>query len=164
MKKRILVGNKFVPYTGKVEKYKTTGRDAKIAQRKDHEALAEKAGFDPNNPDEGGLSQEDVAALTGMSYPKMVTLANARKIDVPDSVETADQLRQHLMQFGPENTEPAGEKPVDVSMPSRESVEKKSIPELRAMAKEFGIKVPSSARNKAQVLDAIYGVDSEDGL
>ena len=108
MKKRILLENgKFATFKGKRELHKSKSIEQKIAERKDVETVAKKHGFDASNPVEGGLSPRDIDQLKSgeMSLAAVISLANNRKIELPEELEAKGEIIAHMI--GPAPVMPA---------------------------------------------------------
>ena len=160
MKKRILLDNgKFATFKGKRELHKSKTIEQKIAERKDVETVAMKHGFDASNPAEGGLSIADIAQLKSgeMSLAAVISLANNRKIELPEGMEDKNEIINHMI--GELSAPPAAVAPLTGKQDDEpgKALAKMSIPEMRAYAKAKEIKIPGTVKKKTDMCAFLEG-------
>ena len=161
MKKRVLGENgKFANFKGERVLASVKPVAKKIAERKVVEKVAEKNGFDASNPAEGGLSKEDITLLESgkMNLMAVVSLANNRGIEIPDGMEDKAEIIAHML---PKKEEEVNKAPVkkkvviEMTADDVHSIKKMSIPEMRAYAKEVGLKIPKTSATKVKMCEFI---------
>lgn len=156
---------KFADFKGTREVKKVKPEAQKIAERKDAEAIGDKHGFDVSNPEvEGTISKEDIELLRSgeMSLAAVISLANNRKIEIPSTMEDKGDIINLLLDTVEESAQPSSEL---VSKDDAHAIGKMSIPEMRAYAKEKGIKIPGTKKKAADIKDfLINGEQAEDAL
>lgn len=159
MRKRVLLPNgKFIDFKGKREVQKIIPEAKKIAERKAVENVADKHGFDASNPAEGKLSEKDVELLRAgkMNLMAVVSLANNRKIEIPDEIEGLEGIVAHILDtIGEVATTPG------LSKDDTHTIKKMSIPEMRAHAKKNKIKIPAKCKKADAIRDFLLGEEEK---
>jgi len=166
MKKRTLSdGGAFEDFKGTRQTVKLIPREQKERERKEHEAVAAKAGFAPDNPTiEGVLTKEDMVLVNnGMKLLGLIAMCNARKVELPEEADTREEITEYLQSRfseegeevvtkSPKEPKPAKVKEADAFIVELKGSEKgKSIPEMKAYAKKKRKPVPSKLRTKADI-------------
>lgn len=159
MRARILLDNgKFADYKGPAPvKAKVVSEAEKLKERAALDETADEGGFKAENPVVGGLSKADKELVkAGMSLMDLVNLANTRKMKVPKDMDSVEAISKFLI----------GEEAEAGSL-SDEDKEKvlagMSIPEMRKLAKDAGIKIPAD-KKKAVDIKSFLLQDEEDDL
>lgn len=160
MKKRILdpATGKFTYYNGPAPvKAVIKSAEQQHNERKNLDVLAESGGFTSENPVVGGLSEVDKKLIAGgMSLGDMMNLANTRKVSIPKDLEDKASVAKFLL--GGSETE-TGE---GLSEADKEKVRAGiSIPEMRKLAKDRGVKIPSTAKKAIEINNFLLGVEVE---
>lgn len=150
MKKRVLNPDtgKFQDYTGpKPEGAKIKSQDEKIAERRELDTKAAAAGFVPENPVVGGLTDADKDLIKkGMSLIDLTTLASVRKVEVPKDLEDKKSIVKFLL--GAESEAPAK----GLSEADKEKVRAGiSIPEMRKLARDKKVVIPKEAKKALDI-------------
>lgn len=147
--RRILLDNgSFVNYNGPAPvTKKIMSESEKIRERQDLDDKASKGGFKPENPVVGGLTEADkrLVADGKMGLIDLVNLANTRKIVVPKDMDSVEAISAFLI--GGDVIEKASLLSEDIKEKIRAGI---SIPEMRKLAKEAGIKIP---KDKSKAID-----------
>lgn len=162
MQKRVLGENgKFTNFKGKRDLKKIVPEAQKIKERKDAEVIGDKHGFDVSNPVEGVLSEKDIELLKDgkLNLMGVVSLANNRKIEIPEGMEDKEDIIAFLLKE-------EGEGSSELSKDDAHAIGKMSIPEMRAYAKENKIQIPADKKKSADIKEFLLaqGQSVEDAL
>ena len=149
MKRRVLDEGtgKFRDYLGPKPQKVVKSPEQKIAQRKDLDDKAKGAGFVPENPVVGGLTDADKDLIKkGMSLVDLTTLASVRKVEIPKDLEDKPSIVKYLLGAEKDNS---GE---GLSEADKEKVRAGiSIPEMKKLAKDKGIEIPAGTKKSAEI-------------
>lgn len=136
---------KFATYSGPAPELKVKSPERKVAERQQLEAVAAKFGFSPNNPASGGFSDEDKELMKSLSDEGLKALYATRGVEFEETTETPTTFDGFSV---------ADKDAVIAGI---------SIPEMRAMAKKYGIKIPAKIKKadaiKEFLLDYDFGGD-----
>ena len=99
MRKRVLnESGKFSDFKGERVLHEVKPSGQAVAERKELEKRAEAVGVSPNNPVDGGLSEDDREKVkAGMSIPEMKALAKMRGISIPSNVKKSADIQEFLL-------------------------------------------------------------------
>lgn len=142
----LLDSGKFIDYNGPAPERRVISPEKKIAERKELESLATKYGFNPNNPPEGGLSDEDRDLIKTLSEEGVKALFKTRGVDYIDKSNEGEMLVSDGISINDKHAIISGI----------------SIPEMKLMARKYNIAIPKTIKKAESIKKYLLDYGSEE--